>query len=196
MVCTFILMTVSATFAFFTNIRIATISQETDVMSATTSTLMFGSGDPLQIDANINNFAENMDSLKDDSYAIATLKAGSVKENTTYKYNVNLKITENTFEYSTIDKKSELILTVTNHLGEEVTTLEGLEYKKVGDVTGFDITNKIGQFTIGKEIEIITNTEITHRWNVDLTFINHDESQDKNLGKNLNGFLVIELAQE
>ena len=111
-----------------------------------------------------------------------------------HSYNLILEIDSNDFEYSTPEEDAELLLKVIDPNGNELTNIEGLEYVTVEEESGFDITDKIGNFYIVKEYLLETDYEITHNWDVTVTFVNLNAEQNINYNKELRGNLVMERA--
>ena len=67
----------------------------------------------------------------------------------------NVSNEENNFEYSSDDKKPEIILNITDPDGNEVTDITGLKRTD----GGFDITKRKGSFLIVKDKEIVAKPE-------------------------------------
>ena len=188
----FLVSCAGAAFAYFTVIKVSTVSPEVEVKSATMTSVVFNTGDPIALYADEFNFGEGMDNLSGETYASSTLKIGSVEESASFRYNLNVEFFQNTLLYSTEEETPEVLLTLHDPDGNEITKLEGLEHKTVNGVSGFDVTGKIGKYTIVENYEITTTSEITHEWRAKLTFVNLSNSQDINKGKGLNGILRIE----
>ena len=187
---------VGASLAFFTNMQVERVSPETDIGSATLASVLFDVGAPLNIYADEFNFAYGMDNLYDETYATATIKPGTVEETTRVKYNISLVINENTLEYSNVEKTAELLIQIKDVNGNIVTEIDNLEYTTVNGESGFDITEKKGEFMIAQNHELVSAVEVTERWDVKLIFVNKDNNQDINKGKLLSGYLKIEPIKE
>lgn len=194
-VITFIVMSIGASFAYFTAIQTSAVSSSTNVTAATTNTLTFAAGEPLLIRATLDNFGSGMNSLKNTTYATATLKKGSVGATATYKYNVSFVLENNDFEYSTLEKSPELLLNITDDLNVLIKDIPGLTYKTINGMSGFDITKVIGVYNIKTNYIITTDNIITHKWLAEVTFVNKTENQDINQGKKLSGFLKLDLVE-
>ena len=164
-------------------------SAKTDVMgsSDTVDDFKFELGDPLKIDATPTTLKENGTNYVTSTTAKALLKANSTKKIATYNYYVYFQIVSNTFTYSD-GSTPEIILTVTNPNGEEVTSIEGLTYGTFNGVSGFDVTTKEGTFNIANNHEITSNSSTTYTtqsWNITLTYLNLSIAQSANFGNSM-----------
>ena len=164
-------------------------SAKTDVMgsSDTVDDFKFELGDPLKIDATPTTLKENGTNYVTSTTAKALLKANSTKKTATYNYYVYFQITSNTFTYSD-GSTPEIILTVTNPSGDEVTSIEGLTYGTFNGVSGFDVTTKKGLFNIANSYEITSNSSTsytTQQWNITLTYLNLSIDQSTNFGNSM-----------
>ena len=164
-------------------------SAKTDVMgsSDTVDDFKFELGNPLKIDATPTTLKENGTNYVTSTTAKALLKANSTKKTATYNYYVYLQIASNTFTYSD-GSTPEIILTVTNPNGEEVTSIEGLTYGTFNGVSGFDVTTKEGTFNIANNHEITSNSSTTYTtqsWNITLTYLNLSIDQSVNFGNSM-----------
>lgn len=184
-----------ATWAYFTVIRVSSISPKVDVNSATTSYILFETGKPINLYATRENFSKNMGNLSSNTFAQAYIKANDPETPTSVNYNLYLEILDNDFVYSTEDKNAELLFSIKDPNGNEVTQINGLEYVTISGVSGFDITAKKGRFYIATNHPITTTSEKYDRWDATVTFVNLDASQDLNYEKNLKGYILIEKAE-
>ena len=189
----------ASTFAYFTYLQVSNVSSKIDSSSAKINDLiLFDIENNIDINANEENFGQNMASLVQDVGASATLITEEVKD-VTYKYNLFLDINKNTFDYSTDAKNAAVVLSVISPDGKEVTEIDGLNYISVTDakgtvIKGFDITNATGRFFLAKAYEIRSNNNLNtvHNWNVQVTFVNFVTEQNENVGKEIRGNLKIE----
>ena len=164
-------------------------SAKTDVMgsSDTVDDFKFELGDPLKIDATPTTLKENGSNYTTSTTAKALLKANSTKKTATFNYYVYFQIASNTFKYSD-GSTPEIILTVTNPNGDEITSIEGLTYGTFNGVSGFDITTKKGLFNIANSYEITSNSSTTYTtqsWNITLTYLNLSIDQSTNFGNSM-----------
>lgn len=194
-----VLLVMGATYAYFTVIRVSTISPEIDAATATTDYISFDSGNEIYINPTSDNFKKDMNSLSSSTYSSAYVRRAEGDSAVTYKYNLYLEIEKNELVYSTTGRSPELLMQVVDPTGREVTSIEGLNYVTVTDnvgnvVKGFDVTDKNGKYYITKDYEITTMTEARHVWHTTMTFVNLDASQDGNLEKELKGYITIEKA--
>ena len=164
-------------------------SAETDVMgsSDTVDDFKFELGDPLKIDATPTTLKENGTNYVTSTTAKALLKANSTKKTATFNYYVYFLIKSNTFTYSD-GSTPEIILTVTNPNGDEVTSIDGLTYGTFNGVSGFDVTTKEGTFNIANSYEITSNSSTSYtiqEWNITLTYLNLSIDQSTNFGNSM-----------
>ena len=164
-------------------------SAKTDVMgsSDTVDDFKFELGDPLKIDATPTTLKENGTNYVTSTTAKALLKANSTKNTATYNYYVYFQIKSNTFKYSD-GSTPEIILTVTNPNGDEITSIDGLTYGTFNGVSGFDITTKKGLFNIANNHEITSNSSTaytTQSWTIKITYLNLSIDQSANFGNSM-----------
>lgn len=188
---TFLALALSATFAWFAGFDISLETADNSASSATTETLVYNAGAPISIFADYTNFGEGMSSLKGNTSCSATLTTGSNKQEMTYNYDVKLVITENDFVYTQGNTKPELLLIIKDPEGKPLDKLGNLKYVKVGDYQGFDITQAKGTYDVALNYPLTTATTITHKWNVEVIFVNYNEDQNLNKGRTLLGRLEI-----
>lgn len=189
-----------ATYAYFTMIRVARVSPKLEAQTATLNYMLFDAGNPISIYPDTDNFREGMGNLSSETFARVYLRHSEGDIAASVKYNLLLNIESNTLTYSTTSEKPELILEVRDYNGNEVTSIEGLNYVTVVDgkgntIKGFDITTTTGKYYITKNREISTDTELIERWNAKVTYVNLSENQNNNLEKELKGYIRIEKAE-
>ena len=144
-------------------------------------------GNPLKLDVTPTTLKENGTNYTTSTKATASLKANSTKNTATYNYYLYFQIENNTFTY-TSGTTPEIILTITNPNGEEVTSIEGLTYGTFNGVSGFDVTTQSGLFNIANNYIITSNSSTTatiHEWTVTLTYLNQAYDQSGNFGKSM-----------
>ena len=147
----------------------------------------FELGDALKLDASPTTLKENGSNYTTNTTAKALLKANSTKKTATYNYYVYFLIKSNTFTYSD-GSTPEIILTVTNPNGDEITSIEGLTYGTFNGVSGFDITTKKGLFNIANNHEITSNSSTsytTQSWTIKITYLNLSIDQSINFGNSM-----------
>lgn len=200
MMFTYILLLVvmisGATYAYFTMIEVSSVSPQIKTQAATTEWLIFSTGEPIEIIANEENFAEGMGSLTDKTYGSVLLRTNN-NQFVSHNYKIFLEISDNEFGYTTADNKAELLLKVTDPDGNEITEIKGLNYVTVNvgqekELSGFDITNALGRYYFASNYEISTDLETQDIWNVEVTFVNLDSDQNANAGKTLTGNIRLE----
>ena len=162
---------------------------QTNVVGSTDTVddFKFELGDPLKIDATPTTLKENGTNYVTSTTAKALLKANSTKNTATYNYYVYFQIKSNTFTYSD-GSTPEIILTVTNPNGDEITSIDGLTYGTFNGVSGFDITTKKGLFNIANNHEITSNSSTsytTQSWTIKITYLNLSIDQSTNFGNSM-----------
>ena len=155
-------------------------------------------GNPLKLDATPTTLKENGTNYTTSTTATASLKANSTKNTATYNYYLYFQIENNTFTY-TSGTTPEIILTITNPNGEEVTSIEGLTYGTFNGVSGFDVTTQSGLFNIANNYQITSNSSTTatiHEWTVTLTYLNQAYDQSGNFGKSMQVGVLLQKEEE
>ncbi len=173
-------------------IRVARVSPKLEAQTATLNYMLFDAGNPISIYPDTDNFREGMGNLSSETFARVYLKHSEGDIAASVKYNLLLNIESNTLTYSTPSEKPELILEVKDYNGNEVTSIEGLNYVSVVDgkgntIKGFDITTTTGIYYITKNREITTDTELIEKWDAKVTYVNLSENQNNNLEKRIKG---------
>ncbi len=191
----FLMTSFGAALAFFEINKREEITASTEVSSATMTSVIYDAGQPLTLYATPLNFNKELkESLTSLSSLSASLKMGTDRNVASFKYDVEVEIFANTMEYTLGKNKPEIILTITDPLGHEVVDVPELDYVSITDVsgqriTGLDLTNQRGTFKIKTDyvIEGKEQDDVTQVWNLKLTFVNYDASQNDNLGRGLSG---------
>ncbi len=155
-------------------------------------------GKPLSLNATATTLPESGSNLVVTSTEIAKLKANSTKKTANYNYYLYLQITNNTFKYSD-GTTPEIILTITDPNGNEITSLDNLTYGTYNGVSGFDVTTKTGLFAIANNYEITSNSSTTyteHDWNITLTYLNLNIDQSGNYGNSFETKLYLQKEEK
>jgi uncharacterized repeat protein (TIGR02543 family) len=108
-------------------------------------------------------------------------------------YNVYIDIESNNFGYTTTAKTPEILLTIgtptidTYESGITVNEINGLNYVTSGLVSGFDITNKTGKYTIAENVFMYNDLNKSMRvtWPVKITYVNLGTDKSSNIGKEI-----------
>ena len=151
-------------------------------------------GRPLSLNATSTTLPESGSNLVVTSTEIAKLKANSTKKTANYNYYLYLQITNNTFKYSD-GTTPEIILTITDPSGNEITSLNNLKYGTYNGVSGFDVTTAKGLFAIANNYEITSNSSSSyteHDWNITLTYLNLNIDQSSNYGNSFETKLYLQ----
>jgi len=185
-----------ATFAYFRASGNSGSSTNVNVTTYTSDLLTFEIGDDIAVYADQISFASGKGNATGSTYAKATLVANNKTNEATKNYYVYLNISENTFTYTQNESTPELLLTIKDTSGNEITSITSLTHKTVTDgkgasISGFDITTKSGVITLFDNREITANPTKTEEWNITVTFVNYNANQTGNAGKSFNAKLMI-----
>ena len=170
------------------------LSNEGEV-TASGDTLIFTKGSNLSLSATTDNFQTGGSNLSSTTNPKVRLIASSKTNSASATYYVGVVINSNTYTYTTSDNTAEVILTIKDENGNNVTSgVDGLTYVTSGGVSGFDVTGKTGLFNIKTDYPISTtssSTGTTHTWTFTLTFVNlgTDQSDNENASMNLDVYL-------
>ena len=201
-----VILVVGATYAYFQNQYGSASNADVNVTTYTTDVLTFETGDAINITADQETFAQGKGNRTGSTFARATLQANNKTNTATANYKTNtatanyyvyLNISGNDFEYSKDSSSPELLLSITDNSGNQVTKLTGLNYITVTDgsnksVSGFDITKSSGLLTLVDNKEISASPKQIEEWNITITLVNYNYDQNANTGKNFSGKLIIQ----
>ena len=196
-VVTLALLVVGATYAYFTAQGGNATSTNLNVTTYTTDVFTFATGDEINLKITQSDFASGKGNAVGSTFASATLTANNKTNTATEHYYVYLNIENNDFEYTINNTTPELMLTITDSEENEITDIEGLTHTTVTDgkgttISGYDITTKSGLLTIFKNREITTTSKKEEKWNITITFVNYDASQNANAGKSMSAKVMIQ----
>ena len=170
------------------------LSNEGEV-TASGDTLIFTKGSNLSLSATTDNFQTGGSNLSSTTNPKVRLIASSKTNSASATYYVGVVINSNSYTYTTSDNTAEVILTIKDENGSNVTSgVDGLTYVTSGGVSGFDVTGKTGLFNIKTDYPISTtssNTGTTHTWTFTLTFVHlgTDQSDNENASMDLDIYL-------
>ena len=192
---------IGATYAYFQASGNIGSSTNVNVTTYTSDLLTFEIGDDIAVYANQTSFASGKGNATGSTYAKATLVANNKTNEATKNYYVYLNISENTFTYTQNESTPELLLTIKDTSGNEITSITGLTHKTVTDgkgasISGFDITTKSGVITLFDNREITATPTKTEEWNITVTFVNYNANQTGNAGKSFNAKLIIQQEEQ
>ena len=196
-VITLIALVVGATYAYFSAQGGSATSTNLNVTTYTTDVFTFAAGDEINLEITQSNFASGKGNAVGNTFASATLTANNKTNTATEHYYLYLNIENNDFEYTVNSATPELMLTVTDNEGNEITDIAGLTHATVTDakgttVSGYDITTKNGLLTLFNNREITTTSKKEEKWNIIITFVNLDADQTKNANKSLSAKVMIQ----
>ena len=178
-----------------------TISDDLETQGEVTAsgdTLIFTKGNNLSLSATTDNFTTGGTNLTSTTNPKVKLVASTKTNQADATYYVGVLIKNNTYVYTTSGKTPELILTIKDEKGNNVTAgVNSLTYVTSGGVSGFDVTGKKGLFNIKTDYPISTTSSsagTTHTWTFTLTFVNlgTDQSDNENASMNVDIYLQKE----
>ena len=195
------LTVITATYAYFNAQGGSATSTNLNVTTYTTDVFTFAAGDEINLEITQSNFESGKGNAVGNTFASATLTANNKTNTATEHYYLYLNIENNDFEYTVNSATPELMLTITDSEGNEVTDIEGLIHTTVTDakgttVSGYDITTKSGLLTLFKNREITATSKKEEKWNINITFVNYDENQNANAGKSMSAKVMIQKEEE
>ena len=191
------LTVITATYAYF-NAQVGdSAAADIKINANTVDTFTFATGSQISFSINQENFASGAGNQTGSTYASALLTANNKTNTATENYYLYLNIESNTFTYSIDENTPEIIMTLTDSSGSEITDLTTLSHVIVtgadgSKVSGYDITNKSGLITLFNNREITTTSSKEEKWNVTITFINYDKNQKANAGQSMSAKLLIQ----
>ena len=192
-----LVLIVGATYAYFQASGGTGTNTDVKVTTYTTDVFNFEVGNDISIYADATSFASGKGNASGSTFAKAILSANNKTNTATKYYYLYLNISKNTFTYTQNEDTPEILLTIKDDAGNEITSINDLTYKTVTDgkgatIKGFDITTGIGLITLLNNKEITASPQKTDTWNVTVTFINYDKDQSKNAGKSFNAKLIAQ----
>ena len=190
-IITLVILVLGATYAYFQATGGTGASSNLNVTTASTDLTTFKIDKAINIAVTQSDFAKGSGNKSDSTKAIATFTASnSVNvDKSSDRYNIYFIIENNDFIYTTNDTTPEILLNVTDPNGNKVENITGLIHTE----NGFDITTRTGGFLIIADYDIEANRAqtVSQEWNVEVTFVNLDTDQVKNMGKTLTGKLYL-----
>ena len=197
-----LILTIGVTLAYFIPQIGGGILKNINVTAENTDEFWFAvDNDTINLKLTQFNLIENGENLDVSTTAMAFLAANDITKSASYKYNVYFLIEKNSFVYTTQDKKTEIVLTIIDPNGTELNNLNGLNYldgTTTGGVKGFDITTIDGLFHIASDYSIVatpSNTFVNQNWQFKITFINLENNQVENEGKELKARIFMQQGE-
>ena len=191
------LTVVTATYAYFQAQTGEGSQTDIKINANTVDTFTFATGSQISFTLDQDSFASGKGNITGSTFASALLTANNKTNTATEHYYLYLNISDNTFTYSINESTPEIIMTLTDSSGNEVTNISTLNHVIVTgangtQVSGYDITNKSGLITLFNNREITTTSSKEEKWNIKVTFVNYDASQNANAGKSMNAKVMIQ----
>ena len=192
-----LVLIVGATYAYFQASGGTGTSANLRVTTYTTDVFNFEVGNDISIYADATSFASGKGNASGSTFAKAILIANNKTNSATKYYYLYLNISKNTFTYTQNEDTPEILLTIKDDAGNEITSINDLTYKTVTDgkgtsISGYDITNKSGLISLFNNKEITASPTKTDEWNITVTLVNYDKDQSNNMGKSFNAKLMIQ----
>ena len=180
-----------------------TISDDLETQGEVTAsgdTLIFTKGNNLSLSATTDNFTTGGTNLSTTTNPKVKLVASTKTNQASATYYVGVVINSNLYTYTTSDNTAEVILTIKDENGSNVTSgVDGLTYVTSGGVSGFDVTGKTGLFNIKTDYPISTtssSTGTTHTWTFTLTFVNLGTDQSENENAKMSVDIYLQKSSE
>ena len=196
-ITTLVLLVVGATYAYFKAQGGDPKSADIKVSSYTVDTFTFSVGNPISFTLDQDNFASGKGNRVGNTFAKVNLTANNKTNTATEHYYMYLNIENNTFTYSIDESTPEIIMTVTDSTGTEITDIAGLTHTSVKDasgtsISGYDITNKKGLITLFNNREITATPSKEEQYTLKLTLVNYDGDQTANASSGLSAKVMIQ----
>ena len=180
-----------------------TISDDLETQGEVTAsgdTLIFTKGNNLSLSATTDNFTTGGTNLSTTTNPKVKLVASTKTNQASATYYVGVVINSNSYTYTTSDNTAEVILTIKDENGNNVTSgVDGLTYVTSGGVSGFDVTGKTGLFNIKTDYPISTtssSTGTTHTWTFTLIFVNLGTDQSENENAKMSVDIYLQKSSE
>ena len=191
------LTVVTATYAYFQAQTGEGSQTDIKINANTVDTFTFATGSQISFNINQENFASGTGNQSGSTFASALLTANNKTNTATEHYYLYLNIENNSFTYSIDTSTPEIIMTIKDSSGTEVTNISTLNHVIVTgangtQVSGYDITSKSGVITLFNNREITTTSSKEEKWNITITFVNYDQNQKANAGKSMSAKLMIQ----
>ncbi len=195
----FLLLVVGATFAYVIAQSNKSASSNANVTAKLLDDLQFSVDKEINISINQFNLANGGSNVDDTAIASAKLRANSKTNTASRDYYLSFNIKSNNYIYTTTEQKPEIILTIKDPNGQDITSINSLQYVTVtaadGTITkGFDITTATGLKEIVSNYEIRSNSSTNYTnqdWTFKVTYINLDSDQGENEEHTLNAEITI-----
>ena len=191
------LTVITATYAYFQAQTGEGSQTDIKINANTVDTFTFATGNPISFTLDQDNFASGKGNVTGSTFASAKLTANNKTNTATEHYYVYLNIENNTFTYSINESTPEIIMTVIDSNGNEVTDISTLNHVVVPGVngtkvSGYDITNKNGLITLFNNREIVATPTKEEKWNIKVTFVNYNANQNSNSGNSMSAKVMIQ----
>ncbi len=171
--------TLTFSFAWLNTAQDDVVITSVESNSGAIDDLSFTSGNTL-------SFSNSTGNLSGSTIASATLNKHPLRESGNSTYNISIEVMDNNFVYTTDTKTPELILTIIDPNGNEITENDYLDYVTSGGVSGFDVTTFKEALLFVNDFPIETTSSTTHEWTITLTLVDLESNQELNNNKTFN----------
>ena len=193
-VATLLVAVVGATFAYFTAQGGQQVQTPVNVTTSTTSNGSFQTSGAITINANQENFAQDMGDQTGQATGTVTYTASGTAASD-FCYTVTLDITANNFVYTT-DPTNTPELTFTAEKAASATDLTSptvlINEQDITTVTDdIQIPTTTGGSDYVHKISAGQGATVNDQWRFTVTFVNLDSDQNANTGKSFTGQIVF-----
>ena len=194
-VATLLVAVVGATFAYFTAQGGQGAQTPVSVQTSTTSNGSFVTNGSITINANQENFAQDMGNQTGRATGTVTYTASGTQASD-FCYTVGLQVTANDFVYTTDEQTKELTFTarkqassdtVLEELSSATTLIDEQDITTTTASTLIQIPTAASGSDYKHVIHADANTTVKDQWDFKVTFVNLSTDQNENTGKTFTG---------
>ena len=190
-----LLLLIGVSWGFFEPILSDIVKTKILAKSSTLDELIFTKGADIILEPRLDNLNVGMGNLSEETIVTAKLIANNNTNEATMNYSLYVDIKVNDYVYTTKEKTPELILTVIDSNGNEITEISGLTYySDTNGLSGFDVTTKKGLIRVIENYEINASPTKTDEWTIKISMANLETNQSENAAKTFSG--TIDLSKD
>ncbi len=185
---------ITITYAFFGPPITKPSYTPANVTGETADQLIFVENNTFDMKPGSHNLNENTGNYSATVNPTVVLKAANEITGAIGYYDVLFFVGTNEYSYSTGDLKTpELLLTIIDPNGNEVTEVDGLNHFTIDGVSGFDITdaNNIYKIKLNNKIESFSSSGYTDEWSFTITMLNLNVNQNVNRDKTFKSNIIM-----
>ena len=131
-----IVLIIGATYAYFQAQTGEGAKTDIKINASTVDTLTFETGSAISLSLDQDNFASGKGNQSGTTFAKAILSANNKTNTASKNYYLYLNISKNTFNYTQDTNTPEILLTIKDDAGNEITKINDLTYKTITDGSG------------------------------------------------------------